>query len=66
MSKPKQSKAREFVIFSEDGFFTGFVKGGLPQWSMDIKNSKPFDNERKLNALQYVVGVKELLIEYIN
>jgi hypothetical protein len=33
---------------------------------MDIKNGKPFNNECKLGALQYVVGAKELLIEYIN
>jgi len=65
MNKPKQSKIQEFVIFSEDGFFTGFIKGGLPQWSMDIKNGKPFDNESKLRALQYTVGSKELLIEYL-
>jgi hypothetical protein len=33
---------------------------------MEIKNGKPFDNKVKLDALQYVVGAKELLIEYIN
>lgn len=66
MSKPKQIKEREFVIFSEDGFFTGFKKGGQPQWSMEIKNGKPFSNESKLRALQYNVGSKELLIEYLN
>jgi len=66
MRKPKQPKLPEFVIFSEDGFFTGLMKGGEPQWSMEIKDGKPFDNERKLTALQNVVGVKELLIEYIN
>jgi hypothetical protein len=32
---------------------------------MDIKNGKPFKDECKLNALQYVVGAKELLIEYL-
>ena len=66
MKKPKQPKLPEFVIFSEDGFFTGLVNGGQPQWSMDIKNGKPFRDECKLGALQYVVGAKELLIEYIN
>jgi hypothetical protein len=66
MRKLKQPKLPEFVIFSEDGFFTGLVNGGQPQWSMEIKNGKPFNNECKLGALQYVVGAKELLIEYIN
>jgi hypothetical protein len=66
MKKPKQNKQPEFVIFSEDGFFTGLANEGQPQWSMDIKNGKPFNNECKLGALQYVVGAKELLIEYIN
>ena len=65
MSKPKQIKVDEFVIFSEDGFFTGFKKGGQPQWSMNIKDGKPFDNESKLRALQYNVGNRELLIEYL-
>jgi hypothetical protein len=33
---------------------------------MEIKNGKPFNDECKLRALQYVVGAKELLTEYIN
>jgi hypothetical protein len=66
MKKPKQHKANEFVIFSEDGFFTGLANGGHPQWSMNIKEGKPFNDECKLRALQYVVGSKELLVEYIN
>ena len=66
MRKPKQNKTPEFVIFSEDGFFTGLANGGQPQWSMDIKHGKPFDHECKLRALQYVVGAKELLTEYLN
>jgi hypothetical protein len=66
MKKPKQNKTPEFVIFSEDGFFTGLANGGQPQWSMDIKKGKSFRDECKLGALQYVVGAKELLIEYIN
>ena len=66
MRKPKQNKTPEFVIFSEDGFFTGLANGGHPQWSMNIKQGKPFNDECKLRALQYVVGAKELLIEYIN
>jgi hypothetical protein len=66
MRKPKQNKKRKFVIFSEDGFFTGLANGGKPQWSMDIKNGKPFNDECKLRALQNIVLSKELLIEYIN
>jgi len=66
MRKPKQNKTPEFVIFSEDGFFIGLANGGQPQWSMEIKNGKPFNHECKLRALQYVVGAKELLIEYLN
>jgi hypothetical protein len=62
---PKQNKTPEFVIFSEDGFFTGLANGGQPQWSMNIKNGKPFRDECKLGALQYIVGSKELLTEYI-
>jgi len=65
MRKVKQSKKREYVIFSEDGFFTGLANGGEPQWSMEINNGKPFNDECKLRALQYVVGAKELLIEYL-
>ena len=66
MRKLKQNKTPEFVIFSEDGFFTGLANGGQPQWSMNIKHGKPFNQECKLRALQYVVGAKELLVEYIN
>jgi hypothetical protein len=66
MKKPKQTKLPEFVIFSEDGFFTGLANGGQPQWSMEIKHGKPFNDKCKLRALQYVVSSKELLTEYIN
>jgi len=65
MKKPKQNKTSEFVIFSEDGFFTGLAYGGTPQWSMNIKDGKPFNHMCKLDALQNIVGVKELLIEFI-
>jgi hypothetical protein len=66
MKKAKQPKPPEFVIFSEDGFFTGLANGGQPQWSMNIKDGKSFDNELKLKGLQSIVRNKELLIEYIN
>jgi hypothetical protein len=33
---------------------------------MNIKEGKPFDDERKLRGLQSMVGSKELLIEYLN
>ena len=66
MRKPKQNKKPEFVIFSEDGFFTGLANGGEPQWSMNINEGKPFSDKCKLNALQNIVLAKELLIEYIN
>jgi hypothetical protein len=57
---------KEFVIFSEDGFYVGMARGGQPLWSMNIKEGKPFDDERKLRGLQLMVGGKELLIEYLN
>jgi len=66
MKKPKEPKVHSFVIFSEDGFFTGLANGGQPQWSMNIKDGKSFDNELKLKGLQSIVRNKELLIEYIN
>ena len=66
MKKLKQSKSPEYIIFSEDGFFTGLANGGVPQWSMDIKDGKPFNHMCKLDAIQYVVGAKEKLIEFIN
>ena len=66
MRKPKLPKKREYVIFSEDGFFVGLANGGQPQWSMNINDGKPFNEDSKFAALQYVVGAKELLIEFIN
>jgi len=66
MKRPKPVKVNEFVIFSEDGFYTGMARRGRPQWSMNIREGKPFDDERKLRGLQLMVGGKELLIEYLN
>jgi hypothetical protein len=62
--KNKLEDIKEFVIFSEYGFFTRLADGGKPQWSLDIKEAKPFDNMSKLAALQRIYG-RELLIEYI-
>lgn len=62
--KNKLQDIREFVIFSEYGFFTRLADGGKPQWSLDIKEAKPFDNMSKLAGLQRIYG-RELLIEYI-
>lgn len=65
MKRPRPVKASEFVIFSEDGFYVGMERGGRPLWSMNIKEGKPFSDERKLRGLQLMVGSKELLIEYL-
>jgi hypothetical protein len=62
--KTKTQNKKEFVIFSEYGFFTKLSNGGKPQWSLDIKEAKPFDDMCKLDALQRIY-VKELLVEYI-
>ena len=62
--KNKLQDIKEFVIFSEYGFFTRLADGGKPQWSLDIKEAKPFDNMSKLAGLQRIYD-RELLIEYI-
>lgn len=62
--KNKLQEIEEFVIFSEYGFFTRLADGGKPQWSLDIKEAKPFDNISKLAGLQRIYD-RELLIEYI-
>lgn len=56
---------KEFVIFSEHGFFTRLAFGGKPQWTLNIKEAKPFKEIGKLAALQRIY-YGELLIEYIN
>ena len=46
MRRPKEVKSKEFVIFSEDGFFTGLINGGQPEgmsdndWSDCLKRNK--------------------------
>jgi len=61
--KNKLQDKKEFVIFSEYGFFTRLALGGKPQWSLDIKEAKPFDDICKLDALQRIY-YGDLLIEY--
>lgn len=63
-SKQKIQSKKEFVIFSENGFFTRLAQGGKPQWTLDIKEAKPFDDPCKLDALQKIY-TRDLLIEYI-
>jgi len=62
--KNRLQDRKEFVIFSEYGFFTRLAQGGKPQWSLDIKEAKPFDDICKLDALQRIY-YGDLLIEYI-
>ena len=64
MKKKKQPKQKEFVIFSEHGFFVGLADGGRPQWSLNINEAKPFEDLGKLNALQRIY-YNELLIEFV-
>jgi hypothetical protein len=64
MKKNKKGVSKEFVIFSEYGFFTGLKYGGVPQWSLNINEAKPFDHMEKLDALQRMY-YGELLIEFI-
>lgn len=62
--KQKVVSRKEFIIFSEHGFFTGLAYGGIPQWSMDKSKAKPFDEECKLSAVQKTY-YGDLLTEYI-
>lgn len=62
--KNKLEATKEFVIFSEYGFFTRLADGGKPQWSLDIKEAKPFKEMGKLAGLQRIYN-GDLLIEYI-
>lgn len=62
--KPKLEDIKQFVIFSEYGFFTRLAQGGKPQWSLDINEAKPFSDMRKLAGLQRIYN-GDLLIEYV-
>lgn len=62
--KPKLEDIKQFVIFSEYGFFTRLAQGGKPQWSLDINEAKPFSDTCKLAGLQRIYN-GDLLIEYI-
>lgn len=62
--KPKLEDIKQFVIFSEYGFFTRLTQGGKPQWSLDINEAKPFREVGKLAALQRIYN-GDLLIEYL-
>lgn len=64
IKKKNKEIKKEFVIFSEYGFFTGLAFGGEPQWSLKINEAKPFDHMCKLDALQRIYR-GELLIEFI-
>jgi hypothetical protein len=56
---------REFVVISEDGYFTGLHKGGKFRWSFDIKEAKHLTNPEQVDTLRrgYVGG--SIIQEYI-
>ena len=63
MKKQKVEKSQEFLVISEDGYFTGLAYGGVPQWSMDISKAKPLDHQNQYITLKNICYNKELLTE---
>ena len=56
---------KEFIIFSQYGFFVGLKKGGIPVWDFDPSKAKPFVEPEKLAGLRRLLPQEELLIEYL-
>lgn len=63
--KVKQEKSKEYIVFSEYGYFSGLAFGGEPQWSMKITDAKPLNHINKFYTLQVISGGKELVMEYV-
>ena len=64
-TKTKGETRDWFIVLGEQGYFTGLADGGKTQWSPDIKQAKPLDDEAKFKTLQTMQYGEELLFDYI-
>jgi len=65
MKKKKPIKQQEFIVISENGYFTGLKYGGEPQWSMNENDAKPLNHMNKFQTLKYICQGQELIFEEI-
>lgn len=59
-------KEKEFIVYSDYGYFKGLANGGQLQWTQNEKEAKPLDHINKFNTIKYLApyGV-EVIFEYI-
>ena len=63
--KINKEKPKEYIVFSEYGYFCGLAFGGEPQWSMKVEDAKPLNHINKFHTLKVISGGKELMMEYV-
>lgn len=67
MKKTKQKNEQRdwFIVLGEQGYFTGLAQGGKTQWSLNINEAKPLDDEAKFRFLKTMQYGEELIYDFI-
>ena len=66
LSKKKREKKKEFIVYSDYGYFKGLTNGGQLVWTPNEAEAKPLDHLNKFNTIKYLVPRNiEVIFEYI-
>lgn len=64
--KNKKDKAKEFIVYSDYGYFKGLINGGQLEWTQNENEAKPLDHLNKFNTIKYLAPKNiEVIFEYI-
>lgn len=66
MTGKNRVKDKEFIVYSDYGYFKGLANGGQIVWTQNENEAKPLDHINKFNTIKHLApyGV-EVIFEYI-
>jgi hypothetical protein len=64
--KKMVEKEKEFIVYSDLGYFKGLINGGQLVWTQDENEAKPLDHLSKVQTIKFLAprGI-EVIFEYI-
>jgi|688.fasta_scaffold2083203_2 hypothetical protein len=64
--KKQEEKVKEFIVYSDLGYFKGLVNGGQLDWTQNESEAKPLYHPNQVQTIKFLAprGI-EVIFEYI-
>jgi hypothetical protein len=66
MKKKRYQKPKEFIVYSDLGYFKGLINGGQLEWTPNENEAKPLNHLNKVQTIKYLAPRNiEVIFDYI-